>query len=123
MSKVEEIYQFSIRFDLEFSRAMIHDLSSRDWCLLFSFLLNSVEDLLLTVLVEGEMLSWLFRFVQLMRKGRLEMGSWTVDCSHQFINGDWDIVTRFFNIRPECRLVVWNSSRRKFEFPCKNIQT
>jgi hypothetical protein len=57
MSKNEGIYPSSGKFDLEFSRAMIHDFCFRDWCVLFRILSNPVEDLLSPILVEGGMVS------------------------------------------------------------------
>jgi hypothetical protein len=58
------------------------------------------------VLVEGGMLSSLPGRVQPMRQGRLHTGSWTVECSRQRIDRDWDIVTRFCNILHACNLMA-----------------
>jgi hypothetical protein len=106
MSKNEGICRASSRFDLELRRTIIQEVSSRDWCVLFSVLLNSVEDLLFTISVEGDMLSRLPPFIQPMREGSLGTEWWTVECSRQRINGDWDIVTRFCLILHECNLLA-----------------
>jgi hypothetical protein len=101
--KNEGIYPSSSKFDLDLRRTIMHDFSSCDWCVLFCVLLNPVEDLLFTILVEGDMLSSLSRFVQPMGEGRLDTGWWTAECSRQCINGDWDIVMRYCNIPHECK--------------------
>jgi hypothetical protein len=101
MSKNEGICRSSSRFDLELRRTIIRDFSSRDWCVLFCVLLNSVEDLVFTISVEGDMLSSTPRFVYLVPEGRLDTKSWTIECSRQRINGNWYIITRFSNILHE----------------------
>jgi hypothetical protein len=63
MPKNEGICLSSSRFDLELRRTIIHDFSSRDWCILFCVLLNPVEDLLFTILVHGDMFFSLPQFV------------------------------------------------------------
>jgi hypothetical protein len=123
MPKKEGIYQSSSRCDIDLRRTIIHDFSSRDWCVLFCVLLNSIEDLLFTILIEGDILSWLPRFVQPMREGRFDTGSWTGECSRQCVNGDWDIVTRLCNIFHECDRSYQNSSRRQFGSRCKDLQS
>jgi hypothetical protein len=74
---------------------MIHDFVACDWGVFFCVLLNPVEDFLLTILVEGNLLSSWTGIVQPVREGRLDTGSWTVECYRQCIIGDWDIGTRF----------------------------
>jgi hypothetical protein len=63
------------------------------------------------------MLSSLPRFVQPMRDGRLDTRSWTGECSHQYINEDWDIVTRFCNILHECNVVISKLKSSKIRVP------
>jgi hypothetical protein len=63
MSKNEGIQPSSGKFDLEFSRAVIHDFCFRELCVLFRALSNPVEDVLFPILVEGGVLSSLPRFV------------------------------------------------------------
>jgi hypothetical protein len=106
MSKSEGIYHSSSRFDLELRRTIIHDFSSRDWCVLFCVLFNPLGDLLFTILVQGDMLSSLPTFIQPMREGRLDTKSWTFECSHQCIDRDWYIITRFCNIHHKCNLMA-----------------
>jgi hypothetical protein len=55
MSKNEGICSSSSRFDFDLRRPIIHDFSSHDSCLFFCVLLNPVEDLLFTLLVDGDM--------------------------------------------------------------------
>jgi hypothetical protein len=57
MSKNEGIHSSPGKFDLGFSRAMIHDFCFRDWCVLFRILSNPIEDLWFPIFVEGGMLS------------------------------------------------------------------
>jgi hypothetical protein len=79
--------------------------------------MNPIEDLLFTMLVDGNMFSSLPRFVHPMRDGRMDTRSWTVECFRQYINGDWDIVTRFCNIFHECNLVVSKLKSLKIRVP------
>jgi hypothetical protein len=83
ISKSEEMHPSLGEFDLEFSRAIIPDFSSRECCVVFCVLSNPVEDLLFTILVEGRMPSSLPRFVQPIREGRLDTESSTVECSQE----------------------------------------
>jgi hypothetical protein len=120
MRRNEGIDQSSSSFDLELRRTIIQDFSSRDWCVLFCVLLNQVEDLLFTILVDGDRLSSscvLPRFAHPMRDGRLDTRSWTDECSRQCINGDGDIVTRFCNILHECNLVVSKLKSSRIRVP------
>jgi hypothetical protein len=104
MSKNQGIYPFSSRSDLKSTFTIIHDFSFRDWSVFFCVLLTPVEDVLSTIFFKGDLLSSLSGIVQPVRKGRLDTGSWTVECSRQCIDRDWDIVTRFCNILHECNL-------------------
>jgi hypothetical protein len=117
MPKNEGIYPSSSRSDFKLRCIIIHDFSFRHWCVFFWVLLNPVEDLLFTILVEGDMLSSLPRFVQPMREGRLDTRSWTVECSCRCINGDWDIVTRFCNILRESNPVISKLKSSKVRIP------
>jgi hypothetical protein len=101
VSKNEGICQYSSKFDLELSCRIIHDFCFRDWYVFFCVLWNPVEDLMRAIFIEGDMLSSLSWIVQPVRRGRLDMGSWTVEFSRQRINRDWDLVTRFCNILHE----------------------
>jgi hypothetical protein len=121
-SKNEGIYPLSSKFDLKFRCNIIHSFSSRDWCVFFCVLSNPVEDLLLTIFVKGDMLSSLSGLVQPVRESHLDTRSWTVECSHQRINGDWDIVAGFCNILHECNLLASKFKLSKIRFPCKNLQ-
>jgi hypothetical protein len=111
MPENECVYPSSIIFDLELRRTIIHDFFSRDWCVFFCVLLNLVEHLL------RDMLSSLPRFVQPMHQGQLDRGSWTVKCSRQCIDGDWDMVARFCNILHEFNLVVSKLKSSKIRVP------
>jgi hypothetical protein len=106
MSKNEGIHESSGKSVLEFSRAVIHDFCFRDWCALFRVLSNPIEDLLISILLDGGMRSWLPGLVEPMHQGRLHMESWTVKSSRQRIDGDSDIVTRFCNILHVCHLMA-----------------
>jgi hypothetical protein len=106
ISKNEGIYPSSSRFDFDLRRTVIHDFFSSDWCVFFCVLLNPVQDLLFSILVEGDVLSSLSRIVQPMREGRLGTGVWAVECSGQCSHGDWDIIARFCNIPRECDLLA-----------------
>jgi hypothetical protein len=55
--KNEGIYPSSSRFDLKLRLSIIHDFSTRERCVLFRVLVNPVEELLFTILVEGDVLS------------------------------------------------------------------
>jgi hypothetical protein len=98
-SKTEGFYPSSSRVDLKLRCTIIHDFSSRDWRVFFCILL-----------IDGNMLSSLSPLVQPVREGRLDTGSWAVECSRQCIDGYWDIVTRFCNIHHEC---FWLASQFK----------
>jgi hypothetical protein len=115
--KDEGIHPSSSRFDLKLRRTIIHDFFSRDWCVLFCVLVNPVEILLCTILIEGDMLSSLPRCVQPMREGRVDTRSWTGEYSGQCINGDWDILTRLCNNFTNAIWWYQKSGRRKFGSP------
>jgi hypothetical protein len=96
---------------------MIRDFSSRDWCVSFCVLPNPVEDLLLMILVDGDILSSLSSIVQPVHDGRLDTRSWAVECSRQCIDRDWDIVTRFCNMLHECNLQASRFKLSKIQIP------
>jgi hypothetical protein len=79
--------------------------------------------LLFTILVEGGMLSSLPWFLEPLGPGRLHTGSWTVESSHQHIDGDWYIVTRFCNILRVCNLIISKSESSEIRVARKNLQT
>jgi hypothetical protein len=120
MSKNEEIDQCSSKFAFLLNCTIIHDFSSHDWCIFFCILLHSLEDLLLTILVEGDMLSSLSGLIQPVREGRLDTGSWAIEWSSQCIDGDWDIVTRFCNVLHRCNLLVSKFKSSKIRTPLEN---
>jgi hypothetical protein len=75
MSKDSEIYRASSKFDLEFSRSVIHDSCCREWHVSFCVLSNPVEHLPFTTLIDGDMLSSLCGLVQPVREGRWDTES------------------------------------------------
>jgi hypothetical protein len=81
-------------------------ISFRDWCVLSCVLSNPLEDLVLTILIQGNVLSSLSGLVQPVREGRLDMGSLAVECPPQRIDRDWDVVTRFCTDLHECNLLA-----------------
>jgi hypothetical protein len=79
-------------------------------------LFNPIEDLPFAILIERDMLSSASGLVHAGHKGRLDMESWTIECFHQCINGDWDFVARFCDIPHECNL-----GRQKSRPDCPEI--
>jgi hypothetical protein len=60
--------------------------SFRDWRAFFWVLPNSIEHLLVTISIKAGMLSSVSWFVHPVRGDRLDMQSWTVECSRQRIS-------------------------------------
>jgi hypothetical protein len=77
MTKDEWIHAVSSDRDVEFGDAIIANLSFLDWCVWFGVLLNSIEDLSVTIFMERAMFNSLSGFVQTVHKGPPDMKSWT----------------------------------------------
>jgi hypothetical protein len=90
ITKDEQIDSSSKVLDLKSSCGIIHDLSCRDWCVLFDVLLNQHEDLPFAIFGESPMVSSVPRPVQPTREGRRDVRSWRVECFHQGITASWD---------------------------------
>jgi hypothetical protein len=85
MAKNERIHPAASDWNFQLSSAVILSFCFPDWCALFDFLLNSVENLLSTIGVKSGMLSSLSWRLQSMRECRLHRISWAVEWPHQRI--------------------------------------
>jgi hypothetical protein len=85
------------------------DLSFRDWCVLFGVLLKPIKDLPFAIFIARDALSSVSGWIQAVRKGRLHMESWRIECSRQCASGCWDIVAWFCDIPYECTLLTLKS--------------
>jgi hypothetical protein len=116
MTKDEWIHAVSSDRDVEFGDAIIANLSFRDWCVWFGVLLDSIEDLPVAIFMERAMLTSLSGFVETVHKGRLDMNPWTIECSRECINGNWDLIAPFCDIPTKVTLDV-RCSRSRFWVP------
>jgi hypothetical protein len=98
MAKNERIHPAASDWNFQFSSALILAFCFPDWCALFGFLLNAVENLLFTIGVKSGMLPSLSRRLQSMRECRLHRTSWTVECHRQCIDRNWNVVFPFCDI-------------------------
>jgi hypothetical protein len=73
---------------------------------LFRVLPDPIEDLPFAIVIEGGVLSAVSVIVQPVLEGRLDMASWTIECSRQGSTGGWDIIIRFCEILHECNLLA-----------------
>jgi hypothetical protein len=65
---------------------------------LFGFLWNPVEDLLFTIGVKSGMLPSLSWGLQSMRECRLQRTSWAIECPHQRIDRNRNVLFHFYDI-------------------------
>jgi hypothetical protein len=68
------------KIKLELGCAIMHDFMFRDGRVLFCLLPNPIEDLLFTILIEGDTLSSVSGMVPPVHEGQLDTGSWTIEC-------------------------------------------
>jgi hypothetical protein len=86
MATNERIRQAASDWNFELSSAVILYFCFPDWCALFGFLLNPVENLLFTIGVKSGLLPLLSWRLQSMRECQLHRISWAVECPHQPID-------------------------------------
>jgi hypothetical protein len=83
---------------------MVRDQFFCDWCVFFDFLFNPIKYLHFTIVIHGEMRSGVPGIVQPLPEGHLNRRSWTIECSREGLDGNWNLLERFGDIFHECRL-------------------
>jgi hypothetical protein len=86
MATNERIHPTASDWNFQLSSAVILYFCFPDWCALFGFLLNPVDNLLCAIGVKSGMLPSLSWRLQSMRESRLHRISWAVECAHQPID-------------------------------------
>jgi hypothetical protein len=98
MAKNERIHQAASDWNFQLSNAVILYFCFPDWCALFGFLLNPVENLLFTIGIKSGMLPSLSWRLQSLGKCRLHRISWAVERPRQRIDRNRNIVLPFGDI-------------------------
>jgi hypothetical protein len=98
MATNERIHPAATDWNFYLSSAVILYFCFPDWCTLLDFLLNPVENLLFTIGVKSEMLPSLSWQLQSMRECRLQRTSWAIECSHQRIDRNRNVLFSFCDI-------------------------
>jgi hypothetical protein len=98
MATNERIHPAASDWNSQLSNAVIRYFCFPDWCALVGFLLNPVENFLFTIGVKSGMLPSRSWRIQSMRERRLHRTSWTVECPHQRIDGNQNVVFPFYDI-------------------------
>jgi hypothetical protein len=86
MSRNERIHPAASDWNFQLTRAVILYFCFPDWCALFGFLANPVENLLFMIGVKSGLLPSLSWLLQSMRECRLQRTSWAVECLHQRVD-------------------------------------
>jgi hypothetical protein len=68
----------------------------------FGVLPSPIENLPFPIVIDRGMLPAVSWLVQPVRDSQLERRLWTIECSHQRINGGWDPIARFREILHGC---------------------
>jgi hypothetical protein len=98
MGKNERIHPAASDWNFQFSNTVILSFCFPEGCALFGFLLNPVENLLLTIGVNSGMLPSLSWRLQSMREFQLHKISWAGECSCKRINRNRNVVFPFSDI-------------------------
>jgi hypothetical protein len=108
VTKGEHIYPAPNDWSLKLTRTVILDFLSRNGCAPFSVLSNPVRNLLLTVSIKESMRSSIFRRMQVMVECQSQSISWTIKCTHQRIDRNWNIMPLFADIASSSNLLALN---------------
>jgi hypothetical protein len=98
MATNERVHLAASDWNFRLASRVISDLHFADWYALFVVLLNPVENLLFTMVVMRAMLPSLSWQLQSIRECRLHRTSWTVECPHQCIDRDRNLVFPFWDV-------------------------
>jgi hypothetical protein len=94
----ERIHPATSDWNFQLSNAVVLYFCFPDWCALFGFLLNLVENLLFTMVVKSGMLPSLSWRIQSMRECRLHRTSSELECPHQHTDRNRNLVFPFCDI-------------------------
>jgi hypothetical protein len=98
MTKNKRIHPAASDSNFQLALTVIFDLHFADWCSLFGVLLNPVEKVMFTMMVNTGMLPSLSQQLQSMLECRLHRTSWAVECSGQRIDRDRNLLFPFCDI-------------------------
>jgi hypothetical protein len=92
-------------WNFEIAGAEILDLLLRNWDAAFGVLSNPVKNLLFRIEIQSTVLSSISWRMQAILDCEFQGTSWTIECPHQSIDRNWNIVLQFGDITNNGHLV------------------
>jgi hypothetical protein len=98
LTKNKQIYPAPSDWSFELTHTIMIDFLFPNWCVTFGVLSNPVTDLLLRISIKNSMLSSISCRMQTMIEYQSQSTSWTINCSHQHSDRNWNIAFQFGDI-------------------------